>query len=85
MQAMKHRTRAYWPARIILAIPFVSLAIVALLTVTAPTFMGGPHQGSGVLAPLGAVAASLWIVGTLWMVRIFRGPREDSGDWRYRS
>ncbi len=82
---MQHRTRAYWPTRVILSIPFVSLAIVVLLVLTAPSSMGAPAPYSGVGATTVAVAAALWVVGTVWMLRIVRGPRDESGEWRYRA
>jgi hypothetical protein len=87
---MSHGTRAYWPTRIILAIGVIATAVAALgvnvlltnrcFSCAYPNVLGVPAD---VLMPvLGFVLA---VVGLVWMVRIFRGPRDEPPDWRYRD
>ena len=85
------RTRAYWPTRVILAVG-IGVALVDLVAAVgaltappcfscmAPAVLGLP---SGLLMP--ALGALLAVVGLIWMVRIFRGPRDEPPAWRYRD
>jgi hypothetical protein len=76
------RGPAYWPARIMLGVGIVAtlLAIVlAVVVVSSPTSMFNDPS----MVPL--VAAGVAAVGLVWMVRIFRGPRDDPPAWRYRD
>jgi hypothetical protein len=86
------RTRAYWPTRILLAfaivIPAMVLVIALWTAVWLPvflisddrTFMGVPDQ-----LLTAAIAAVMALVGLVWSIRIYRGPREEPPAWRYRD
>jgi len=87
---MRHRTPAYWPTRILLVVGSIGTIIVfalAPMLVLAepsmfgpePTVLGLPNRV--VIAGLGVAVA---VFGLLWMVRIFRGPRDKPPSWRYR-
>ena len=86
-----NRTRAYWPTRILLATGIVAVGIVAVVLAAGATssacfscdrsdVLGVP---SDVLVPV--VSVGLAVVGLAWMVRIFRGPRDEPAPWRYRD
>ena len=81
---------AYWPARIMLAIGICVTAIVLLIT----PLLIDPHHMSGDRATMfgvptnvvqAVIAVGLAVVGLVWMLRIFRGPRDEPPDWRYRD
>ncbi len=77
------RTAAYWPTRILLATGIVAVAadiVWALPAVLAQRVFGPPLD---VLGP--AVGVALGLVGLVWMVRIYRGPRDEPAPWRYRE
>jgi hypothetical protein len=87
---MNHRTPAYWPTRILLAIGFIATVIVLAFPLippphgpmfdARPDILGLPR---GVVVGLvGAVPA---LVGFAWMLRIFRGPRDEPPAWRHRD
>jgi hypothetical protein len=75
------RGPAYWPARIMLGVGIVAtlLTIVLAVVVSLPTSMSGDPS----MVPL--VAAGFAAVGLVWMVRIFRGPRDDPPAWRHHD
>jgi hypothetical protein len=86
-----HRTPAYWPARILLAVGVLATVMaIGLATVLAtmpgpmftprPDILGLPQ--SLVAAAIGVAPA---IVGLIWMIRIFRGPRDVPPAWRHRD
>ena len=84
-----NRTPAYWPTRIMLAVGTgATLAVVLLaplllaphgMTDDRPQVLGLPAN-----AVWAAVVVGLAVVGLLWMIRIYRGPSEESSDWRHR-
>ena len=91
---MKQRTPAYWPTRIMLA---GGLIVAAVVILTAGALMrqsawclDGAHPGvlcfDSNVAPvaLGAGVA-LAVFGLVWMVRIFRGHRDEPPAWRHRD
>jgi hypothetical protein len=92
MGAMKHRTDAYWPTRFMLAAGVIATALVVLAAGVAvawsqdcfscdyPAVLGLP---SGVLLP--AIGVALALFGLVWMIRIFRGPRDEPPAWRHRD
>ena len=85
-------TRAHWPTRIMLAAAIIVVAADVALTpivIWPPMTMGGsdPMLFFGLPATVvqGVLALSLGLGGLIWMVRIFRGPRDESPPWRYRD
>ena len=89
---MRHRTPAYWPTRILLVVGFIATVIACALALTmmraeptmfgpeAPTVLGLPNR---VLVP--AVGVAVAVFGFVWMLCIFRGPRDEPRSWRYRE
>ena len=91
---MRNRTRAYWPTRILLAVGILATVFAvgfALLIATqfsrGPLTMGGPLDILGL--PFNVVVAfafaGIAVIGLVWMLRIFRGPRDEPPRWRYRD
>ena len=89
-ERVKHRTPAYWPTRILLMVGTIATVIVFALAVIdmlaeppmfgpEATFLGLP--GRVVQAALGVAVAT---GGLVWMLRIFRGPRDEAPAWRHR-
>jgi hypothetical protein len=86
---MRHRTFDYWPTRIMLGAALLAPVAVALIYLAAPQPLNGPMTSDilpGVEPVMLAAGAVLWLVGIVWMLRIFRGPRDDEAPaWRYRD
>ncbi|MEW6225243.1 MAG: hypothetical protein AB1627_11500 [Chloroflexota bacterium] len=94
---MKHRTPAYWPTRVMLAVGILATAAVVVLAAAVagigplaqgpcfgcddPEVFGLTLRASVVQA---AVAVGLALFGLVWMLRIFRGPRDEPPAWRHR-
>jgi hypothetical protein len=86
------RTRGWWLTRIELATGIGVLMLTAYLGWRAVTDMCfgcietltlGPFEmRSETLVPIALVIA---LVGLAWMIRIFRGPRDEPPRWRYRD
>jgi hypothetical protein len=75
MQDMKHRTPAYWPTRILLAVGIAAVLLTGVMLLMEPTSMGGgPRMVEKPLVRAGFLAM---VVGLVWMVRIFRGSRDE--------
>lgn len=86
---MKNRTPEYWPTRVLLALGFIAMVIALPLSlegVTEPAWVAWPAV-LGLPAPLVVVlvGVALGVVGFVWMLRIFRGPRDEPPVWRYRD
>jgi hypothetical protein len=92
---MKHRSPAYWPTRILLVVGIAAVAAIGLglLAPIIPEGFSDPRPAV-ILGPLEIPAAVfisvVWfvlpVVGLIWMVRVFRGPREDEPPpWRHRD
>jgi hypothetical protein len=95
---MKHRTFFYWPTRIMLGIGIVATVEVVLLAGAGidlgplatgacfgcedPELFGLPLRAGFVHA---AVSDGLAVFGLVWMLRIFRGPRDEPPPWRHRD
>ena len=89
---MTHRTPAYWPTRIMLVVGLIATAVVLLLAgglmrqseqcfgCDYPDVLGLPSNVMS--AALGVAVA---VFGIVWMLRIFRGPRNEPHRWRYRD
>jgi len=87
---MKHRTPAYWPARILLGVGISATVTVFALALTQmlaqppmfgvePTVLGLPNRVVGA-----ALAAAVAVGGLVWMFHISRGARDEPPAWRYR-
>jgi hypothetical protein len=79
---MKHRTPAYWPTRIMLAVGIAAVLLAGVLLLLEPSSMSGRRM---VESPFVLAAFLTMVVGLVWMLRIFRGPRDEPPDWRYRD
>ena len=91
---MEHRTPAYWPTRILL-VTGIAAAVAIGLGLLAHLIPAGFHDTRpnvilGLLEIPGGVVISvagfvLLVAGLVWMIRIFRGPRDEPPPWRYRD
>ena len=86
---MKNRTPEYWQTRFLLAVGLIATVIALPLSlevllesryVGRPSILGLP---AGLVVVL--VGLALGLVGVAWMLRIFRGPRDEPPAWRYRA
>lgn len=88
---MRNRTPDYWPTRVLLAVG-ASATVIALALLLEGLTNSQAMFGGG-LAVLGLPASfvvvlvglALGLVGFAWMLRIFRGPRDEPPVWRYRD
>ena len=81
----------YWPTRILLAVAIIATAIVVASPLWSAflaqgTMGGGPIAWDlpGRFVPF-VLAAAIAVIGLIWMLRIFRGPRDEPPPWRYRD
>jgi hypothetical protein len=80
----------YWPTRFLLAVPiFATIAVVFALWWAfwappmfdpRPSVLGLPSN-----VVLSVLAAATAVIGLIWTIRIFRGPRDEPPPWRYRD
>ncbi len=86
---MKNRTPEYWQTRFLLAVGFIATVIALPLSLEALTELAWVSWPAvlGLPAPLVVVliGVALGLVGFVWMLRIFRGPRYEPPVWRYRD
>jgi hypothetical protein len=78
------RTPAWYQTRTLLALAIDALLVTAVLFV--PSFMGvlsDPPQLWQDLIPWAGFLGVL--LGLAWMIRSFRGPRDEPPPWRYRD
>jgi hypothetical protein len=82
----KH-TRGWYLTRIELALAVGAPLLTGLLLfVAAPQGMGGFFGEPPLTAYLvPAVGVAGVLVGLAWMIRIYRGPRDEPPRWRYRD
>jgi hypothetical protein len=80
---MKHRTPAYWLTRIMLAVGIAVVLFAGQAILFEPVFM--IHRPRLVDDPLVLAGFLAMVVGLIWMIRIFRGPRDEPPPWRYRD
>jgi hypothetical protein len=78
------RTWRWWAVRLELALGLAGVLFGGWLALTIGTmdWMFGPPQ------PARLIPVAVWVVMVIafvWMVRIFRGPRDDPPPWRYRG
>jgi hypothetical protein len=80
---MNRRTPAYWPTRIMLAVGIAAVLLAGVTLLLEPSFMG--DRPRMVESPFVLAAFLIMVLGLVWMIRIFRGPRDEPPDWRYRD
>ena len=81
----------YWPTRFLLAVA-ISATIAVLFAVwslySEPFMFGGGRLrllGLPSNVVLSVLAAATAVIGLIWTIRIFRGPRDEPLTWRYRN
>lgn len=79
-------TRGWLLTRIELALGIAAAIITAAFVLVSlePMFGESTWERLGVIAMDIAVITGL-VVGLVWMIRIFRGQRDEPPGWRYRS
>lgn len=87
------RTQGWWATRVELALAIAAVVFAAWVVLFytgpnlfAPSFGGHTRYLPQVvprLIPLFAVL--VMVAGLAWMIRIFRGPRDEPPPWRYRD
>ncbi len=86
---MKNRTPEYWPTRFLLAIGFVATVFVLPLSLEGLTELGYVSMPAVLGLPpilvVVLVGLAMGLFGFAWMLRIFRGPRDEPPAWRYRD
>lgn len=88
---VKHRAAAYWPTRTLLVVGTITTAIVFALPLAMPVSMPAMSGmeptllGFTTREVVAALAAGVAVFGLVWMVRIFRGPRDEPPIWSYRD
>ena len=85
----------YWPTRFLLAVAIsatIAVLFAVLFAVWSPhsePFMFGDGRPTLLGLPsnvvLSVVAAAGAVIGLIWTIRIFRGPRDEPPPWRYRN
>jgi ABC-type transporter Mla subunit MlaD len=77
------RTRAWYATRILLAIGIAAVLLAGAMLLLEPSSMGGgPRMVENPFVLAGFLIA---VLGLVWMIRIFRGPRDEPPPWRYRD
>jgi uncharacterized BrkB/YihY/UPF0761 family membrane protein len=87
-----NRAPGWWPTRILLAIGIASVVVMGFCLFVLGD-LGGSVNGNWiqwepvrVTQPLRAIAVLLVAaVGLIWMIRIYRGPRDEPPPWRHRD
>lgn len=88
---MLEKTPAYWATRVLLVVAIIVVVVdcaLAPFLIWPPSTMGGDNaMVFGVPATLvgGVLGLGLGIGGLAWVVRIFRGQRDEPPPWRYRD
>ena len=86
---MKNRTTAYWQTRSLLAVGFIAMVVALPLSLERATDLAWVSWPAvlGLPAPVVVllVGVALGLFGFAWMLRIFRGPRDEPPAWRYRD
>jgi len=85
------KTPAYWPTRILFAVAIIATAIVVAFPLwsaflTQGTMGGGPIEWElPTNVAFFIAAAAIAIIGLIWAIRIFRGPRDEPPPWQHRD
>jgi hypothetical protein len=76
-------TRGWWLTRIELALGIGVVLSTSIMFVSLPTAMFGADATQEHLVVL--VGLLGMVAGLAWMIRIFRGSRDEPPPWRYRD
>ena len=83
-----NRTQGWWLTRFELAVAVLLIVTLVLVILSYPP----ADEERLVLGPLVVTAGTFTlaalpgaVVGLIWMLRIFRGPRDELPRWRYRD
>jgi hypothetical protein len=77
------RTHGWYATRNLLAIGIAAVLLAGALLLLEPSFMGDrPRMVENPFVLAGFLIA---VLGLVWMIRIFRGPRDEPPRWRYRD
>ena len=87
------RAPGYWPTRILLAVAIIATAVTVLFALwlaflAPPTFGGSDGLSTWAFSntiEFVVIAAAIAVTGLIWMIRIFRGPRDEPPPWRHRD
>jgi uncharacterized BrkB/YihY/UPF0761 family membrane protein len=87
-----NRAPGWWPTRILLGIGLASVVVTGLCLLVVGD-LGGSVNGNWiqweplrVTQPLMAIAVLIVaVVGLAWMIRVFRGQRDEPPPWRHRD
>jgi hypothetical protein len=78
--------------RILLAIGLVSVAVIVLwgVVTSIPVMLSGASVDVGPASIdtgifYRVIAMAVPVMGLVWMIRIFRGPRDEPPPWRHRD
>jgi hypothetical protein len=82
----------YWPTRILLAVAIIATAIAVAFALWSALWAPPTFSGGGLIwwevpnnVVLVVLAAAIAVIGLIWTIRIFRGPRDEPPAWRYRD
>jgi hypothetical protein len=79
----RRRTPAWWLVRFELAAGIGLTLLVMRLGLTQE--IGYARAAGTPIVVLAVAAFAIAVAGLAWMVRIFRGPRDEPPPWRYRD
>ena len=77
------RTRAWDQTRALLALGIGAVLFAGACLLMEPSFMGGRPRM--IENPFVLAAFLSMVAGLVWMIRIFRGQRDEPPPWRYRD
>jgi hypothetical protein len=79
---------AYWPTRIMLAVAIIATAIVVAFALWLASWAPSPFTVGGPIVwelPTNGLLTTVAVIGLVWVILIFRGPREEPPPWRHRD
>lgn len=76
------RTRAWWWSRLELA---VAIGLIVLIVPAAWPLADGPYRAEMYWFVVSIAAMVMALGGLIWMIRIFRGLRDEPPPWRYKG
>ena len=76
------RTAGWYVTRLELALGIVAFLLFGGLLLFEPVSLSGSRLSE---QPVVLAVLVVIVVGLVWMIRIFRGPRDEPPPWRYRN